>query len=69
MMRSLAGALGMVMATAVMTYAGPGTATAAGAGQDYGQHVLTCAQTAGFDGAHNPGMHTGFVGWDPSHVC
>jgi hypothetical protein len=69
MLRLLAGALGVSVATAVMTFAGSGAATAAGDGQDYGQHVNTCAQTMGFDGTHNPGMHTGFAGWDPSHLC
>lgn len=48
----------------VVLTAGP--ATAAGAGEDFGQHVRTCAQTMGFDGVHNPGMHQGFAGWDPS---
>lgn len=45
-----------------------GTATADGTGEDFGQHVRTCAQTMGFDGVPNPGMHQGFAGWDPSHV-
>ena len=35
----------------------------------YGQHVSACARTMGFDGAHNPGMHQGRSGWDPSHTC
>jgi hypothetical protein len=25
---------------------------------------VTCAQTMGFDGEHNPDMHAGFSGWD-----
>lgn len=33
-------------------------------GSDYGHHVVSCAQTHGFDGTHNPGMHQGFAGWD-----
>lgn len=41
----------------------------AGTGQEFGHHVQSCAQTMGFDGTHNPGMHTGYAGWDPSHVC
>ncbi|THJ06272.1 hypothetical protein E7Z54_06125 [Nocardioides sp.] len=65
----LASALGVAIAAAVATSAGAGAATAAGTGQDYGQHVRTCAQTMGFDGTHNPGMHTGFAGWDASHAC
>jgi len=69
MFRLLVSTLGMAAATAVMTATGSGAATAAGAGQDFGQHVPTCAQATGFDGTHNPGMHQGFAGWDPSHVC
>jgi len=34
------------------------------AGREFGQHVSHCAQTIGFDGAHNPGMHRGYAGWD-----
>ncbi|GAB3028874.1 hypothetical protein GCM10011376_15290 [Nocardioides flavus (ex Wang et al. 2016)] len=41
----------------------------ASTGQEFGHHVRSCAQTMGFDGSHNPGMHTGYAGWDPSHVC
>lgn len=41
----------------------------AGAGSDFGHHVQSCAQVMGFDGTHNPGMHTGYAGWDPTHVC
>ena len=39
------------------------------AGAEFGQHVRSCAQGMGFDGTHNPGMHTGYAGWDPDHVC
>ena len=47
-----------------------GTSSAsAGAGPKFGQHVQNCAQVMGFDGTHNPGMHTGYAGWDPTHVC
>ena len=46
-----------------------GPAQAASPNADYGQHVRTCAQTMGFDGTHNPGMHQGKSGWDPSHTC
>jgi len=35
-----------------------------GSGADYGHHVAGCAQTMGFDGEHNPGMHQGRTGWD-----
>jgi hypothetical protein len=34
------------------------------AGSGYGQHVSQCAQTMGFSGDHNPGMHHGLSGWD-----
>ena len=44
-------------------------AASAGAGAEFGHHVRSCAQTTGFDGTHNPGMHTGYVGWDPTHAC
>ena len=38
-------------------------------GRDFGGHVVMCAQTMGFNGQHNPGMHRGFAGWDPAHMC
>jgi hypothetical protein len=41
----------------------------ASASPEFGHHVQSCASTMGFDGTHNPGMHTGYAGWDPSHVC
>ena len=56
-------------ATAALALASPAFATAAGPGADFGQHVRDCAQGMGFDGTHNPGMHHGFAGWDPNHVC
>ena len=45
----------------------PSPATAAD-GSGYGEHVVSCAQDAGFGGAHNPGMHEGFHGFT-DHVC
>lgn len=36
---------------------------------DFGEHVVVCEQAMGFDGYHNPGMHQGFSGWDPTHTC
>jgi len=30
----------------------------------FGRHVATCAQTMGFSGTHNPGMHRGAAGWN-----
>ncbi|MBD3947727.1 hypothetical protein [Nocardioides ganghwensis] len=44
-------------------------AVSASAGSEFGHHVQSCAQVMGFDGAHNPGMHTGFAGWHPTHAC
>ena len=41
----------------------------ASASDDFGKHVVACAQGAGLDGSHNPGMHRGYAGWDPSHSC
>ena len=53
--------LGLMLAT--------GTASASPADDAaYGQHVRECAQSMGFDGAHNPGMHRGASMWDPGHV-
>jgi hypothetical protein len=63
---------GFVVAGAVATavLAAPATAAAeTDSGQGFGQHVLTCAQTMGFDGTHNPGMHQGFASWDGMHEC
>ena len=61
-------------ATAVLALAGAGAlaavpAQAANANADFGQHVSNCAQTMGFDGTHNPGMHRGKSGWEPGHMC
>lgn len=38
-------------------------------GWEFGQHVVACEQAMGFTGQHNPGMHEGFSGWDPDHMC
>ena len=64
----------VVKVVAVVALAGSGLlvagpAQAADPRASYGQHVKTCAQTMGFDGMHNPGMHQGRSGWDPSHTC
>lgn len=61
------GVVSLVMAGAMMLVAGP--AFAASANADYGQHVRHCAQEHGFNGDHNPGLHQGKSGWDPTHVC
>lgn len=44
------------------------TPAAAAADPEFGRHVAECAQTTGFDGGHNPGMHQGRAGWTP-HEC
>lgn len=67
--RSLVRAAGVVAATTALALASPAVATAAASGADFGQHVRHCAQSMGLDGTHNPGMHQGFAGWDPSHMC
>lgn len=55
-----------VMASTLLTAA---PAQAASVSADFGQNVATCAQTMGFTGAMNPGVHDGKSGWDPSHDC
>lgn len=44
-------------------------AAAVSAADEFGQHVKTCAQDPGLTGDHNPGMHDGAAGWDPSEAC
>ena len=44
-------------------------AQAASGNADFGQSVRACAQTMGFTGTMNPGVHDGTTGWDPSHDC
>ena len=53
----------------VVALASAGWADTGATGRDYGQHVVTCTQTMGFSGNHNPGMHMGFAGWSPAHTC
>ena len=48
--------------------AGPATVAGAATGGDFGGHVADCAQTMGFSGDHNPGMHHGYAGW-PGEPC
>jgi hypothetical protein len=67
-MRNILRALAVVsLAASGLLLAAP--AQAADAAADYGHHVTVCAQTMGFDGMHNAGMHQGVSGWDPSHTC
>lgn len=42
----------------------PATPALASAPANFGTHVRDCAQTMGFSGTHNPGMHHGAAGWD-----
>jgi hypothetical protein len=54
----------VIAATFTTVLALPAAAQAADpAANDYGQHVRHCAQTMGFSGDHNPGMHHGNAGW------
>lgn len=57
-------------AAAIATVALVVPASAApGDGQEFGHHVVHCAQAVGFDGTHNPGMHQGFRGFTADHMC
>lgn len=56
--------LGTVV-VAVVVFPAAAWADTAPIGRDFGEHVVTCGQTMGFTGQHNPGMHTGFGAWDP----
>lgn len=69
MQRSLIKAAAIAAATAALAVMSPAVATAAGSGADFAQHVRQCTQSMGFNGTHNPGMHQGYAGWDPSHTC
>ena len=53
-----------IAALMVMVNVSPAAAT-----DDFGHHVRTCAQTMGFSGDHNPGMHQGHAGWSADHSC
>lgn len=50
-----AGALMLVPAAASASTPGPDA--------NFGSHVSQHAQTHGFNGSHNPGMHQGASGW------
>jgi hypothetical protein len=45
------------------------SSAAAADGREFGGHVVHCAQSVGFDGAHNLGMHQGFRGFAADHMC
>jgi len=57
------GAISATLAVATLAVAGAATAQATD-GQDFGDHVASCARTTSFDGVHSPGMHRGITGWD-----
>ena len=69
MFRSIAARAASVVALAAALTVVSGAVTQAASAGEFGQHVRTCTQTMGFNGEHNPGMHQGFHGWDPEHVC
>ncbi len=55
---------GVVIVVGVSTPAVALAAQPSPSGGSFGQHVSTCAQTMGFNGEHNPGMHRGFADWN-----
>lgn len=59
--------LGTPMAALLLT-APPASAAPDAVPSPYADHVVHCAQTMGFTGTHNPGVHhQGFSGWQ--HEC
>lgn len=63
-MRTMLGAAA-IAAVALLVAATPAQAAH---GREFGGHIASCAQTMGFDGEHNPGMHNGHSGW-AGHTC
>jgi hypothetical protein len=57
----------VIATTGTFVVAVPAAASAA-TGRDFGQHVRTCVDTVVFGGDYNPGMHSGYAGWD-GMVC
>lgn len=58
----------MVLSVAIFVVVAAAPATVAASVQaDFGSHVANCAQTHGFDGDHNPGMHQGRSGWSSTN--
>lgn len=64
MKQALSGSTAAVAFIITTGFAAPANAT-----DDFGQHVRDCAQTHGFDGEMNPGMHQGRYGGVPSMTC
>jgi hypothetical protein len=65
-MKQVARCTALIGALIVLGTVTPSPALAAEppSGRSFGQHVSSCAQTTGFDSEHNPGMHSGFAGWN-----
>lgn len=68
MTRTVKGAVGASVVGGALALA-LGFVAPANAAGDFGQHVRTCAQGAGFDGQMNPGMHQGYHGADLTMTC
>ena len=60
----LSGLVPATVALIAVSFPSAASAHAEPTGRAFGAHVAECAQTMGFDSAHNPGMHSGFSGWD-----
>ena len=54
----------LTIALVMASLAVPAVPALASPPSNFGQHVSDCAQTMGFSGSHNPGMHHGAAGWD-----
>lgn len=68
MKRTVKRALSASTAAAALTLTA-GFVAPANATDDFGQHVRTCAQTMGFGGQMNPGMHQGHHDADHTRTC
>lgn len=62
--RVIQSTVAVTAAIAALSIAGPASAQHGSEAGGFGHHVAECAQTMGFDGTHNPGMHRGASGWD-----
>ena len=62
--RAVSTSIAAASLTLTVGFVAPANAT-----DDFGQHVSTCAQTMGFDGQMNPGMHQGHHGADHTMTC
>lgn len=55
----------VTVATAAALLLVPAAAFGATADENFGSHVAQPAQTHGFSGTHNPGVHQGAANWMP----